>query len=110
MSNPFRSSFFPESQQDIERLKQTATDAASDLSHTTATHATKVGENLRDSSEHAREESGVQIKQLAQQLDRLANTARTYAARRPLTCLGVAVGIGFLLGWSATRRTRDDQE
>jgi ElaB/YqjD/DUF883 family membrane-anchored ribosome-binding protein len=108
MSTQARNPSFPESQQDISRLKQTATDAASDLSSTIAVHSDKARGHLHDLAGHVQEEGGQQIERLKEKLYDLTSTTRTYVADRPLTCLAAAFAVGLLIGFSRhKRRTRN---
>ncbi len=91
---------FPSTRQDVSNLKQTAVDAANDLGSTAAAHASKAKGQLRDLAGHAQEESADQLNQLRSQVNDFSGTARDYVSTRPLTCLGIALAVGFLFGLS----------
>ena len=103
MPNQIPSSFFPSTQRDISNLKQTATDAASDIGNSITEHSSKATSHLKDMAEHVQEEGGEQLDQVKGQLRTLLGAARDYASECPLACIGVALAFGFLLG--LTRRT-----
>jgi ElaB/YqjD/DUF883 family membrane-anchored ribosome-binding protein len=100
-SNPF-----PASQRDISQLKETAADAVCDLTSTAAAHASKAKGHLRELAEHVRSEGGESFDQLKDKFGTVAATAVEYISERPLTCVGVALAVGFLVGLSRRRRSR----
>jgi ElaB/YqjD/DUF883 family membrane-anchored ribosome-binding protein len=104
MSNPISSSF-PASQRDISQLRETAADAVCDLTSTAAAHATKAKGHLKDLAEHVQDEGGDQFNQMKEKFGTLAATAVEYVTERPLTCVGVALAVGFLFGLSRRRRS-----
>ncbi len=104
MSNQSRSVPFPASQEDISKLKQTATDALNDLGSTAAVHASKVKGQARELAGHLRDEGSDQLDQFRGKVSDLVFIARDYAVERPFTCLGVALAVGFLIGASRRRR------
>jgi len=106
MSNETTSSF-PASQQDISNLKQTATDAVNDLGNTASDHANKAKDQLRDLAGHVQEEGCDQMEKARAALNDLADSARSYAARRPFACIGIALVFGFLAGLSRRRSRRN---
>ena len=103
MSNESLSSPFPATLQDVSHLKQTATDAASDLSSTASDHASKAKKQLKSLAGHFQEEGAEQLDQVRGKLSDVFDSAQEYASRRPLACIGVALAVGFLVGLS--RRT-----
>ena len=105
MSTSTRSSSFPESQRDISRLKQTATDAASDLSSTVAVHSDKARGQLHDLAGHVQEEGGQQLERVKERLNDLVGATRGYVSDHPLACLSAAFAIGLLIGISKRRRS-----
>ena len=105
MSNQLRTNTFPASQEDISKLKQTATDAISDLGSTAAVHASKARAQVKDLAGHIQEESGEHLDQIKGKLSDLVFLARDFAAERPLTCIGAALFVGFLFGVSRRRRS-----
>ncbi len=107
MSLPTRNPSFPESQRDISRLRQTATDAASDLSSTIAVHSDKARGQIHDLAGHVHEESGQQLARIKERFNDLTVVTRDYVADNPLTCLAAAFGIGLLIGLSRRKRTRN---
>ncbi len=104
MSNESRISSFPATRQDVAQLKQTAIDAASDLTSTAAVHATKAKGQLKDLAGHVQEEGTDQVEQLKTRVVDLVASARDYASARPLLCIGIAVAVGFIIGASRRRR------
>lgn len=100
MSNDTLSTSFPASRQDVSRLKQTATDAVSDLSSTAAVHASRAKGQLRDLAGHVQEEGSEHLDQVRGRVSDLVDSAREFATARPLACVGVALAIGFLFGLS----------
>ncbi len=87
---------FPATQQDISNLKQTATDAVSDLSSTAGVHASKAKSQAKELVGHVQQEGAEQVQQLKGSLNDLVEAARGYALERPLACLGAAFASGFL--------------
>jgi len=102
MTNETLSSSFPATARDVSNLKQTATDAVNDLGSTAAVHASKAKSQFRDLSGHFQEEGGEQLMQVRTKLEDVVASARNYAAARPLTCIGIALAVGLLVG--LTRR------
>jgi ElaB/YqjD/DUF883 family membrane-anchored ribosome-binding protein len=105
MSNQTRTNPFPASQEDISKLKQTATDALNDLSSTATVHASKVKGQVKDLAGHVQEEGSQHIDQIKNKLSDFAYLARDFASERPLTVVGVALVVGFLFGISRRRRS-----
>jgi ElaB/YqjD/DUF883 family membrane-anchored ribosome-binding protein len=99
MSNNISDSF-PQTRNDVNNLKQTATDAAKDLASTASTHLKKARGQAQDLASHAQSEAQDQAGELQGKLGELAGTARDYVLARPLTCLGTALFVGFLFGLS----------
>src|ERR1700733_3023527 len=107
MSNESRTTSFPSTQQDISNLRQTATDAVSDLGSTAAVHASKAKGQLRDLAGHVQEEGGEQLDQVKGKLCDVLNSAKAFASERPLACIGAALAIGFLIVLSLRGSSRD---
>ena len=103
MSNQSSGSSFPSTQRDISNLKQTATDAASDISNSVTDAASKAKGQLKNLAGHIQDEGGDQIDHAKGQLAEVIRAAGTYVSDRPLACVGIALAIGFLLGLA--RRT-----
>ncbi len=76
MPNESSTTVFPATKQDIANLKQTAHDAATDLSSSATGHAIKAKGQIEDLAGHFREEGGEQVSQLKGNLNDLANAAR----------------------------------
>ncbi len=106
MSNQSRTTPFPATQEDISKLKQTATDALNDLGSTAAVHASKVRGQARELAGHLREEGADQLHQVRGKIGDLVFLARDYAVERPLVCIGVALAVCFLIGVSRRRSSR----
>jgi len=102
MPNDNLSSAFPETRRDVSKLKDTAVDAAKDLASTASTHVNKARGQVQDLASHAQSEARDHVGQLQGRAGDLLETARDYVLARPLTCLGTALAVGFLLG--ASRR------
>lgn len=100
MNNETPRSAFPATQQDVSNLKQTATDAVNDLGNTASVHAHKAKGQVRDLVGHLQDEGGEQLDQAKGRLGDVVNSARDYAAERPLACIGIALAVGFLFGLS----------
>ena len=107
MSNDSLTRSFPATQQDISQLKKTATDAAADLSSTAAAHASKAKGQLKDLAGHVQEEGSQQFDEMKEKFGTLAATAVDYVVQRPVTCIGVALFVGFIFGLSRRRRVRE---
>ncbi len=97
---PDNSPSFPETRRDVGNLKSTAVEAAKDLASTATTHVNKAKGQVQDLASHAQSEAGDQIGQLRGQATDLVEAARDYVLERPLTCLGVALAFGFIIGLS----------
>jgi ElaB/YqjD/DUF883 family membrane-anchored ribosome-binding protein len=100
MTNETTPTSFPATRQDLNNLKQNATDAARDLAGTAQVHAEKVGNNLRDLASHAQGEGWEQLDQVKVRCADLGNVLRSYVTERPLTSIGTALALGFLFGLS----------
>src|SRR5476651_1451633 len=107
MTNETLASSFPATKRDISNLKQTATDAVNDLGSTAVTHASKAKGQLQDLSGHFQEEGSEQLAQARMRLEDVVASVRNYVAARPLTCLGISLGVGLLFGLSR-RSSRND--
>jgi ElaB/YqjD/DUF883 family membrane-anchored ribosome-binding protein len=106
MSNQTPTSSFPATQQDVSRLKQTATDAINDLSSTAFVHASRAKSQLQDLAGHVQEEGGEQLDQVKGKLSDLVDVARDFAFERPIVCIGAALALGFLIGFSRRGSSR----
>ena len=106
MSNQTPSSSFPSTQRDISNLKQTATDAASDLANSVADHASKAKGQFKQLTGHVQEEGAKQLDQVKGQLCSVLSAARDYVSERPLASIGVALAVGFVLGLARRTTTR----
>ena len=106
MPNDNLSSSFPESRRDVGNLKQTAIDAAQDLTSTATAHVAKARGQVKDLAQHAQSEAYAQVDEVKGRLSDLAEAAREYVLARPLTSLGTALAVGFLFGLSR-RGSRD---
>ena len=98
MPNQNSISFFPSTQRDISNLKQTATDAASDIVRSTAEHASKAKGQFKELAGHVQEEGAEQLDEVKGQLCGLLSAARDNVSERPLASLGVARAVGCLFG------------
>jgi ElaB/YqjD/DUF883 family membrane-anchored ribosome-binding protein len=101
------STSFPQSQQDVNNLKQTATDAVNDLGSTASGHVSRAKDQLKDLAGHVQQEGSDHLKQVKGSLDQVLQSARDYAADRPLTCVGAAFAAGFLFGILRSGSSRD---
>jgi len=107
MSNEIPTSSFPASRQDVTDLKQTARDAAKDLTSTASVHASKASGQLEKLAGHVQEEGKEQLDQVRAHLSDVFDSARDYASERPLVCIGVALAVGFLIGLSRRGGSRE---
>ena len=94
---------FPQTRQELSKLKSTAVDAAKDLGSTASVHARKVQGNLENLAAHAQREGSEQLSQVKTSLADLGRDARDYVAARPLAAIGAAFAIGFLFGRTRSR-------
>jgi ElaB/YqjD/DUF883 family membrane-anchored ribosome-binding protein len=97
---------FPTTRQDIANLKRTAADAAADLSSTASVHAGKAGAQLGELASHAREEGAARLSQVQDSFGEVLESARAYAIARPIATIGIAVGVGLVLGMLFHRNRR----
>jgi ElaB/YqjD/DUF883 family membrane-anchored ribosome-binding protein len=104
MASKSRISLFPATQQDVSRLRQSATDAVNDFGNTAATHVSKVSGQLRDLAEHARNEGSQRYKQVRGRVTDVIDLATDFTTERPFVCIGAALFIGILIGLSRRRR------
>ena len=100
MSKGIMSPFFPATQKDVSRLRQSATDAVNDFSTSALTHANKVGGQLVDLADHLQTEGRTHLHRAKGKVADLARTGRDLVREHPLACIGVAVAVGILIGWS----------
>src|SRR5882762_7972703 len=100
MPNELRKASFPVTQQEVSRLKQTATDAVNDLGSAASILAPFAKSRTEVPREHSLEEGRDHLDQAKGILGDLANSARDFASARPLMCIGVALTVGFLIGLS----------
>jgi ElaB/YqjD/DUF883 family membrane-anchored ribosome-binding protein len=91
MSKGFLSSIFPSAHDTVSRLRQSATDAASDFS-------SRAQGTLIDAADAFRQEGRAGLDRATAQLNELARTTRDFARQRPLTCLAAALAVGCLIG------------
>jgi ElaB/YqjD/DUF883 family membrane-anchored ribosome-binding protein len=98
------STHIDKAKQHVSDLKDTAVDAARDLKSTAAGHVEKAKGQFRDLAGHAQAEGSEQLDQVRGQLDDVTDSARSYIAARPLAAVGVALAVGFLVGLSRRRR------
>jgi ElaB/YqjD/DUF883 family membrane-anchored ribosome-binding protein len=97
------SPFFPASQRDVSRLRQSATDAVNDFSTSAVSHANKVGGQLVDLADHLHREGRSHFERAKGKAFDLARTGGTFARENPLACIGVALALGVLIGLSCRR-------
>lgn len=106
MPNNIRTSPFPATQQDISRLRQTATDAASDLGRTATEHVSRATGQIKELAGHFQEEGREQMDRVKGKLSDLLISARDFASDHPLACIGTALAVGFFLGLRHGRSSR----
>jgi ElaB/YqjD/DUF883 family membrane-anchored ribosome-binding protein len=106
MANQPSLSSFPATQQDISQLKQTATDAVSDLGNTSVFYAGRMKGQIKNLAGDFQREGSEQLGQAKGQLTSVLSSVRDYAVARPLACIGVALCIGIVIGMSR-RVSRD---
>ena len=83
MADDNPSTSFPKTSQDINNLKQTAA---------------TVKDQVKDLGSHAVFETQDQLAKAKDSLSDLVNSAKTYARERPLVCMGLAFGLGLIIG------------
>ncbi len=103
MTKGIMSPFFPASQKDVSRLRQSATDAVNDFSTSAMTHANKVGGQLVDLADHLQTEGRTHLHRATGKVANIARGGRELVREHPLACVGVALAIGILVGWSRRR-------
>jgi ElaB/YqjD/DUF883 family membrane-anchored ribosome-binding protein len=89
---------FPKSTSDIANLKQTASDAAADLSATASVHASKAKGQLRELSDHSTQEATASLRQAQESLSDVLDSARGYVGSRPLMTIAITLGVGLIIG------------
>jgi hypothetical protein len=87
-------------QEDVSRLRQTATDAVNDMDFTGAGQASEAKSSLKKLVQHLQGEGGEQI-------DGILNSSRTFISSRPIFCVSLALAVGLLIGLSRDRNSRD---
>ena len=97
---------FPQTRQDLSKLKETAVDAAKDIGSTASVHADKVKGNLKSIAESAQIETSEHLDQAKSALNDLGKAAGDYVAARPLASIGVALAVGFLFAKITSSRSR----
>lgn len=105
MSKGILSPLFPATQRDVSRLRQSATDAVNDFSSSALTHANKVGDQLHELADHLQTEGRSHLHRAKGKVLDLARTGRELVCERPLACIGVALAVGILIGWSHRRNS-----
>jgi len=100
MTNEIHEPPFPQTRQDLSNLKQTAVDAAKDIGSTASVHAKKAQGHLADLTAHAQEEGAEQVEQARVKFADVGNKLLDYVTANPLASVGVALGVGFLIGIS----------
>jgi len=99
MTNEITESF-PQTRQDVSNLKNTAMDAARDLSSTASVHAKKAQGHLQDLATHAQEEGAQRVDWAKGKATDLVGDLREYVAARPLASIAACLAIGFVIGLS----------
>lgn len=105
MENQQIKSQFPKTTDDVEKLKQTASDAASDVGDVTTEHASRASKQIKQLAGDAKEEGRQQLEQVKGRLEDVATAARDYFHARPALCLVFA----FALGAFFARRSCSDE-
>ena len=103
MSKATLSPLFPATQKDVSRLRQSATDAVNDFSSTALTHANKVGGQLHDLADHLQKEGRNNFDRARGKVTDIVRTGGDFARENPVTCIGIALAVGFLIGLSRRR-------
>ncbi|MCE0484565.1 MAG: hypothetical protein LV479_10040 [Methylacidiphilales bacterium] len=101
MSNETRP--FPVTRQDVSALRQTATDAVNDLTSAASLHATKAKDQLHDLAGDFQEEGGQHLEKVGARLSDVTRAARDFAYEKPFVCIGAALALGFIFGFSRRR-------
>jgi ElaB/YqjD/DUF883 family membrane-anchored ribosome-binding protein len=97
------STHLDKAKQNVSDLKTTAVDAARDIKSTAAGHVEKAKGQFRDLASHAQTEGKEHLKQVRGQMDDVTDSARAYVSARPLASIGIALAVGFLFGLSRRR-------
>jgi len=98
MANENQTTAFPDTQKDISNLKQTATDAASDLGNAAAHHADKAKRQVKDLAQHATDEGMEQVSRVTGQAGDVLGAVKQYISDRPFASVGVALLAGYIYG------------
>jgi ElaB/YqjD/DUF883 family membrane-anchored ribosome-binding protein len=93
MDNQPNKSQFPKTAEDVEELKQTAGEAASDLSDVATKHASRASKQIKKLAGDAKEEGRQQLEQVKGSLEDVVAAARDYFNARPALCLGIAFAL-----------------
>ena len=111
MNNDTLTSPFPATRQDLSdlkssavdaarELKTSAADAARELTATAAFHAQEAKGQLKNLASHAQKESREELDQAKVKFVDLGEKMRDYVAARPLATIGMALALGFFIGFS----------
>jgi ElaB/YqjD/DUF883 family membrane-anchored ribosome-binding protein len=87
-------------QEDVSRLRQTATDAVNDMDFTGAARASEAKSPLKELVQHFQGEG-------SEKFQGILNTSRDFISKRPLFCVGAALAVGILIGLSRRDRSRN---
>ena len=98
--------FFPASQKDVSRLRQSATDAVNDFSSSAVTHANKLGGQLVDLTDHLQLEGRTNLHRAKGKVLDFARTGREVVREHPLACAGIVLAVGIFIGWSRRRAVK----
>jgi ElaB/YqjD/DUF883 family membrane-anchored ribosome-binding protein len=98
---------FPDTRQDIDNLKRTASDAAADISSAAAPHVGKAKGQLTELAGHARAEVGDRLGQVQGSFADVVDSAKGYVTAKPWVAVGIAVGVGVVLAMLFRGRSDD---
>jgi ElaB/YqjD/DUF883 family membrane-anchored ribosome-binding protein len=98
---------FPETKKDLNEIKKTATDAGRDLASTASVHAEKAKSQLSDLSSHFQQEAPDQLNQVRASFGEVVKSGLEYVSAKPVQSLGIALGIGLIIGFLGRSSSRD---
>lgn len=101
---------FSETKKDLGELQKTAVDAARDLGSTAAVHAEKARDQLSDLASDFQQEAPDQLNRVRASFGEVVKSGLDYVAAKPATSLGIAAGIGVIIGLIACASCRCDRD
>ena len=96
---------FQSTKNDLNKLKDTAVEAARDLGDRATHHAEKAKSDFSTLAKDAQEEGKQEVDKAKVKLADIFSCTKNYVAERPLAVIGTALAIGFFLGSFRTSRS-----